>query len=109
MNCQDVAVKQEKKLKFRPIGDRILVRVRQEAETVVNGILIPDNAVERPLLGEVVAVGNGIVKDGERIPLDIKVGDVIAFGKYCGNEVKVSGEALLLLIESEVQGCYYQD
>jgi chaperonin GroES len=90
-------------MKIRPLQDRIVVK-RLEGESVTKGgIIIPDTAKEKPIEGRVVAVGNGkIQKDGKVRPLDVKVGDVILFGKYSGNEVKLDGEDHVLIREDDV-------
>ena len=109
MNCSDVAVpaKTEKKKVLRPLFDRVLVRVKLESEElVVNGIVRPQITHEKPLEGEVVAVGSGRFEHGERIPLDMKAGDIVTFGKYSGNEVELNGEKLLLLSENEIMAVY---
>ena len=93
--------------RFRPFGDRVLVRVNPEAaEPVINGIVRPDVTVEKPFEGEVVEVGNGKLVNGERIPIDVKKGQVIVFGRYSGNEIEVGGEKLLILQEQEIPGVY---
>ena len=92
-------------MKFRPLGDRVLVRRVQEATITSGGIIIPDTAAEKPQEGEILAVGNGAVgDDNERIPLDVKVGDRILFGKCGGTEVKIDGEELLIMKESDIMG-----
>ncbi|MEE4154526.1 MAG: co-chaperone GroES [Erythrobacter sp.] len=90
---------------FRPLHDRVLVR-RIEADTkTAGGIIIPDSAQEKPSEGEVIAVGEGVRDDdGERIALDVKVGDRILFGKWGGTEVKIDGEDLLIMKESDIMG-----
>jgi chaperonin GroES len=92
-------------MSFRPLGDRVLVkRVEEEAKTK-GGIIIPDTAKEKPQEGEVVAVGSGTRNDkGEVVALDVKAGDRILFGKWGGTEVKIDGEDLLILKESDVLG-----
>jgi chaperonin GroES len=88
---------------LRPLHDRILVQRTEEEEQKVGGIIIPDSAKEKPQQGKVVAVGAGKAdKDGKRIALDVKAGDVILFGKYSGQEVKVDGEDYLIMREDEV-------
>jgi chaperonin GroES len=89
---------------IRPLHDRILVRrLEDEGEQRIGGIIVPDSAKEKPQQGEVVAIGNGKIKeDGERLPLDVKVGDLILFGKYTKQEVSVEGEEYLILREDEV-------
>jgi chaperonin GroES len=92
-------------MSFRPLGDRVLVkRVEEEAKTK-GGIIIPDTAKEKPQEGEVVAVGPGARNDkGEQVALDVKAGDRILFGKWGGTEVKLEGEDLLILKESDILG-----
>lgn len=92
-------------MKLRPLQDRILVqRVEEEAKTK-GGIIIPDTAKEKPAEGKIIAVGNGKVSDeGKRIPLELKKGDRILFGKYAGTEVKVDGEEYLIMREDDVLG-----
>jgi chaperonin GroES len=91
--------------KFRPLGDRVLVKRVKEEEKTKGGIIIPDTAQEKPQEGEVVAIGPGARdEDGERIPLDVKVGDRILFGKWSGTEVKLDGEELLIMKESDIMG-----
>ncbi len=90
-------------MKVRPLHDRILVERIEEGEQRVGGIIIPDTAKEKPQQGKVVAVGNGKVKDdGKRVPLDVKEGDTILFGKYSGQEIKVDGQEYLIMREDEV-------
>ena len=90
---------------FRPLGDRVLVKRVKEEEKTKGGIIIPDTAQEKPQEGEVVAVGPGARdEDGERIAMDLKVGDRILFGKWSGTEVKIDGEELLIMKESDVMG-----
>ncbi|MDP3748265.1 MAG: co-chaperone GroES [Phenylobacterium sp.] len=90
---------------FRPLGDRVVIkRVEEEARTK-GGIIIPDTAKEKPQEGEVVAVGPGARdEDGKRIPMDVKAGDRILFGKWSGSEVKIDGEDLLIMKESDILG-----
>ena len=90
-------------MKIRPLHDRLVVKRTQEEEKTKGGIIIPDTAKEKPIEGTVVAVGNGKeLKNGKVIPLDVKVGDKVLFGKYSGTEVKVEGEELVLLREDDV-------
>ena len=92
-------------MKFRPLGDRVLVRRVEEATKTAGGIIIPDTATEKPQEGEVLAVGNGAIgDDNERVPLDVKAGDKVLFGKWGGTEVKIDGEDLLIMKESDVMG-----
>jgi len=90
-------------MKIRPLHDRILVERVEEKETVRGGIIIPDSAKEKPQEGKVIAAGNGKVgEDGKRIPLDVKAGDKILFGKYTGSEVKIDEKEYLILREEDV-------
>jgi chaperonin GroES len=90
---------------FRPLHDRVLVKRVKEEEKTKGGIIIPDTAQEKPQEGEVVAVGPGARdEDGERIAPDVKVGDRILFGKWSGTEVKVDGDELLIMKESDIMG-----
>jgi chaperonin GroES len=90
-------------MKLKPLGDRLIVRAVEEEETTASGIVLPDTAKEKPQKGEVLAVGDGARDDdGERIPLDVATGDVVLYSKYGGTEVKVDGEDLLVLRESDV-------
>lgn len=92
-------------MKIRPLHDRVIVRRMAEERTTAGGIVIPDTAAEKPIRGEVLAVGNGkILENGEVRPLDVKVGDQILFGKYSGTEVKVEGEDLLVMREEDIMG-----
>lgn len=92
-------------MKIRPLHDRVIVRRMEEERTTAGGIVIPDTATEKPMQGEVVAVGNGKITDsGELRPLDVKAGDKVLFGKYAGTEVKVDGEELLVMREEDIMG-----
>ena len=92
-------------MKFRPLGDRVLVKRVEEEQKTKGGIIIPDTAKEKPQEGEVIAVGPGARdEDGDYIALDVKAGDKILFGKWSGTEVKVDGEDLLIMKESDVLG-----
>ena len=92
-------------MKFRPLHDRVLVRRILAAEKTAGGIIIPDTAQEKPQEGEVVAVGTGTrAEDGTVTPLDLKAGDKILFGKWSGSEVKLDGEDLLIMKESDIMG-----
>lgn len=90
-------------MKVRPLHDRVLVRRIEEKETGKGGIIIPDTAKEKPQKGEVLAVGNGkILENGTKVPLDVKAGDKILFGKYSGTDIKIDGEEVLIVREDEV-------
>jgi chaperonin GroES len=88
---------------IRPLHDRLIVRRLEEGEQKVGGIIIPDSAREKPQQGKVIAAGSGAInKEGKRVPLDVKAGDVILFGKYTSQEVKLDGEEYLIMREDEV-------
>jgi len=90
---------------FRPLHDRVVVRRVEEEQKTAGGIIIPDTAKEKPMQGEVIAVGPGArTEDGKLIPLDVKAGDIILFGKWSGTEVKLDGEELLIMKESDIMG-----
>jgi chaperonin GroES len=91
--------------KIRPLHDRVIVRRLEEERKTAGGIVIPDSAKEKPIQGEVIAVGTGkILEDGKVRPLDVKVGDKILFGKYSGTEVKIGDEELLVMREEDIMG-----
>src|ERR1700749_3111443 len=91
-------------LKLKPLGDRLIVRAIEEEETTASGILLPDTAKEKPQKGKVLAVGEGKINEdtGKRTPLDVAEGDEVLYSKYGGTEIKVDGEELLVLRESDV-------
>jgi chaperonin GroES len=90
-------------MKLKPLGDRLIVRALDEEEMTVSGIVLPDTAKEKPQKGKVLAVGDGrLDDDGKRIPLDVAEGDEVLYSKYGGTEIKVDGEELLVLRESDV-------
>ncbi|HWA43312.1 MAG TPA: co-chaperone GroES [Hypericibacter adhaerens] len=92
-------------MQFRPLHDRVVVRRVEEETKTAGGIIIPDTAKEKPMQGEVVAVGPGARgEDGKLIPLDVKAGDIILFGKWSGTEVKLDGQELLIMKESDIMG-----
>jgi chaperonin GroES len=92
-------------MKIRPLYDRIVVKRIEEKETVLGGIIIPDTAKEKPQEGEVVAVGKGKrLEDGKLVPLDVKAGDRILFGKYSGSETKLDGTEYIIMREDDVLG-----
>ena len=92
-------------MKFRPLHDRVVVRRIEEDDRTKGGIIIPDTAKEKPSQGEVVAVGpGGRDETGKLIPIDIKIGDRVLFGKWSGTEVKLDGEELLIMKESDIMG-----
>ncbi len=85
-----------------PLHDRVLIKRIEEKETVKGGIIIPDTAKEKPQEGEVIAVGAGRIEKGQRIPLDVKAGDRVLFGKYSGTDIKIENEEYLILREEEI-------
>jgi len=90
-------------MNVRPLHDRIIVKRLEEGEQQIGGIIIPDTAKEKPQRGKVIAAGNGKAKDdGKRVPLDVKAGNLILFGKYSGQEIKLDGEEYLIMKEDEV-------
>jgi chaperonin GroES len=92
-------------MKIKPLQDRILVQRVEEEQTTKGGIIIPDTAKEKPIEGKIIAVGSGRVgDDGKRIPLEVKVGDRVLFGKYGGTEVKIEGEEYLIMREDDILG-----
>jgi len=92
-------------MKFRPLHDRVLLRRVEEENLTSGGIIIPDSAQEKPMEGEILAVGPGAVDEkGVRVPLDVKVGDRVLFGKWSGTETKIDGEELLILKEADIMG-----
>ena len=92
-------------MKFRPLGDRVVVRRLQEDQKTPGGIIIPDTAQEKPQEGEVVAVGPGALdENGKRVTPEVKAGDFVLFGKWSGTEVKLDGQELLIVKESDVMG-----
>ena len=94
-------------MQLRPLHDRAIVRRTEEERTSAGGIVIPDSATEKPSRGEVLAVGNGKRLDsGELAALDIKVGDQVLFGKYAGTEIKIDGEELLVMNESDIMAVF---
>ena len=96
-------------MKFRPLHDRIVVRRIEAEQKSVGGIIIPDTAKEKPQQGEVIAVGPGARNEqGQLVPLDVKAGDTVLFGKWSGTEVKIDGEDLLIMKESDIMGVLEQ-
>ena len=90
--------------KFTPLHDRVLIRRIEEAETVRGGIIIPDSAKEKPQEGIIIAVGTGRYEKGQTVPLAVKEGDRVLFGKYAGSEIKIDGEEFLIVKEEEILG-----
>jgi chaperonin GroES len=92
-------------MKFRPLHDRVVVRRLEQEEKTAGGIIIPDTAKEKPMEGEIIAAGPGARNEnGQLVPLDVKVGDRVLFGKWSGTEVKIDGEDLMIMKESDIMG-----
>jgi len=92
-------------MNIRPLHDRVVVRRKEEETTTPGGIVLPGSATEKPVQGEILAVGKGkILESGEVRPLDVKVGDTVLFGKYSGTEIKVDGEEVLVMREEDIVG-----
>jgi len=95
--------KEKKFMKVKPLQDRVLVERLQEEEKTKGGLFIPDSAKEKPMQGKVVAAGNGrVMEDGKKIPMDVKVGDVVLFAKYSGNDVKIDDKEYLIMKEDDI-------
>lgn len=97
-----MATKSASSVKVAPLADRVVIKPSEEAEQMRGGLYIPDTAKEKPQQGEIIAVGPGRFDDGKRVPMEVKVGDKILYGKYSGTEVTVNGEQVLILRESDV-------
>jgi chaperonin GroES len=105
LKSPDLSPSQEHPMKFRPLQDRVLIRRIEQEEKTSGGIIIPDTAKEKPMEGEVVAAGPGArAEDGRILPLDVKVGDRVLFGKWSGTEIKLDGEDLMIMKESDLMG-----
>jgi chaperonin GroES len=92
-------------MNIRPLHDRLIVKRFDEEEKTKGGIIIPDNAKEKPQQGEVIAVGNGkVLEDGKKVPLEVKKGDRVLFGKYSGTEIKIDGNEYLMMREDDILG-----
>ncbi len=87
---------------LKPLADRVVIEVQKQEEKTVSGIVLPDTAKEKPMQGKVIAVGSGRVEDGKRIPVEVKVGDLVLYSKYAGTEVKVDNQEYLILRESDI-------
>ena len=97
-----MATKSAASTKVSPLADRVVVKALEETEQMRGGLYIPDTAKEKPQQGEIVAVGPGSYDEGKRVPMDLKVGDKVLYGKYSGTEVTIDGDQLLILRESDV-------
>jgi chaperonin GroES len=90
------------RLKVIPLADRVAIRPLEDTETMKGGLYIPDTAKEKPIQGDVIAVGGGRLEKGERVPMELKVGDRVVYGKYSGTQVDLEGEEIILIKESDV-------
>lgn len=105
MKAQSVKPQGESSVNIRPLHDRVIVRRLEEERKTAGGIVIPDTAKEKPIQGQIVAVGKGkLLENGEVRPLDVKAGDKVLFGKYSGTEVKINNEELLVMREEDIMG-----
>ena len=90
------------KLKVFPLADRVAIRPMEETETMKGGLYIPDTAKEKPIQGEIIAVGPGRIEKGETVPMELRVGDRVIYGKYSGTQVELEGEEIILIKEADV-------
>ncbi len=91
--------------KIKPLGDRVIVKAKEAEETTKGGIILPDTAKEKPIEGTVIAVGTGkVTEEGKLVAMNVKVGDVVLYGKYSGTEVKIDGDEYLIMRESDIYG-----
>ena len=90
------------KVKIQPLADRVVIRPLEESEQMKGGLYIPDTAKEKPMQGEIIAVGPGRIEKGDKVPMELKVGDRVLYGKYSGTEVKLGDEDVLIIKESDV-------
>jgi chaperonin GroES len=97
-----MATKTKPKLKIQPLEDRVVIWADEEGESMRGGLYIPDTAKEKPTQGEVVAVGPGRVEKGERVPMDVKVGDKVLYGKYSGTNITLDGEEVVIIKQSDI-------
>ena len=97
-----MATKSKPKLKIQPLEDRVVIWADEEGESMRGGLYIPDTAKEKPTQGEVVAVGPGRVEKGERVPMDVKVGDKVLYGKYSGTNITLEGDEVVILKASDI-------
>ena len=97
-----MATKTKATTKIQPLSDRVVVRPLEEAEQMRGGLYIPDTAKEKPIQGEVIAVGPGRTEKGEKVPMELKVGDRVVYGKYSGTQVELDGEEIILIKEADV-------
>ncbi len=89
-------------MNIKPLGDRVIIKVMENEETTKSGIVLPGNAKEKPMQGEILAIGSGEMVDGKKIPLEVKVGDKVIYSKYAGTEVKMDGAEYLVIKQSDI-------
>lgn len=89
-------------MNIKPLGDRVIIKVMESEETTKSGIVLPGNAKEKPMQGEILAVGSGEMVDGKKLPLEVKVGDKVIYSKYAGTEVKMDGAEYLVIKQSDI-------
>ena len=89
-------------MKLQPLGDKVVIKVKEEENKTATGIILPDTAKEKPVMGEVIAVGTGEIVDGKKVAFDVKEGDTVIYSKYAGSEVKVEGEEYLILWQNDI-------
>lgn len=89
-------------MNIKPLGDRVVIKVMESEETTKSGIVLPGSAKEKPMQGEIIAVGSGEMVDGKKVPLEVKVGDRVLYSKYAGTEVKMDGNEYLVIRQSEI-------
>lgn len=89
-------------MKLQPLGDRVVLKVKEAEEQTVNGLLMPETSKEKPIQAEVIAVGSGEIVDGKKVPLDVKVGDIVIYSKFSGTEISLDGEDLLIMRQSDL-------
>jgi chaperonin GroES len=92
----------EEKMSLRPLGDKVVIQVKEEEKTTLGGIVLPGSAQEKPQQGTVIAVGTGEIVDGKKIPLDVKANDEVIYSKYAGNEVKVGDDEYLIIRQADI-------
>ena len=89
-------------MNLKPLNDRVVLKVKAQEEKTKSGIVLPETAKEKPVQAEVIAVGTGEIVDGKKVPLDVKVGDVVIYSKYSGTEIKIDGEELLIVRQNDI-------
>lgn len=89
-------------MKLQPLGDRVVLKVKEEENKTATGIILPDSAKEKPVMGEIIAVGSGEVIDGKKVALDVKAGDTVIYSKYAGSEIKLDGEEYLIVRQNDI-------